>query len=64
MIILAVHCLEMRFFDWDQYIFSKIPMALPWFAVFAVKLVIILAVSWCVAAVKQIIKYLNEWEEE
>ncbi len=59
MVILIVHCLEMRFLDWHNLIFIKIPIELNWFAIFVIKLVLILITAWIITQIKNIIKYIN-----
>lgn len=56
MVILIIHCLEMRFLDWNAVIFINIPMKLNWIVIFVVKLVLILLATWIIVQIKNIIK--------
>ncbi len=58
-VILIIHCFEMRFFNWNNYIFNNIPISLNWVTIFAVKLLLILLVTWAIIQIKNIIRYLN-----
>ena len=46
MMILAVHCFEMRFFRWNDWIFSPFGMHINWIMEFVIRFVFISAVSW------------------
>lgn len=61
-IILSIHCLEMRFYDWNTYIFSKIPFSFNWVGVFLVKTLSILIVTWIIVQVNNLKHYLNNSE--
>lgn len=61
-IILAVHCLEMRFYNWNAYIFSKIPFTFNWIGVFFVKATLILLITWITVQLKGFKHYLDESE--
>lgn len=61
-IILAVHCLEMRFYDWNTYIFSKIPFSFNWIGIFLIKTLLILLVSWIIVQINDMRHYLNNIE--
>ncbi len=56
MIILAVHCLELMYFKWDQYIYSYLPISINWFRSFCMKTVVILLVSYAIVFCKRKIK--------
>lgn len=60
MIILIVHCLEMRFLNWNNFIFNKISITLNWITIFIIKLVLILLTTWTIVQIKNIIRYLNK----
>lgn len=45
MVILSIHCLEMRFIHWNMFLPSAITK--PWFLLCVIKLLIILSVAWC-----------------
>lgn len=61
-IILIIHFLEMRFFNWNNYIFNNIPITLNWITIFIIKLILILLVTWLIVQIKSIINYLNKHE--
>ncbi len=61
-IILAIHCLEMRFYDWNTYIFSKMPFSFNWIGVFLVKTLLILLTSWIIVQTKNLKHYLDSEE--
>lgn len=56
MVILAVHCLEMMYFKWDEYIYQYLPIALNWFRIFWIKIIVILLVSYVVVFCKKQVK--------
>lgn len=58
MVILAVHCLEMMYFDWDRYVFSVLPVADMWWMAAGVKVVGIV-VAWIVVVVRDMVKRKN-----
>ena len=55
MVILAIHNLEARYFDWDKYIFSRIPLTLNWIGMFIIKITLILMVTWVVVEVQRLV---------
>ncbi len=55
MVILIIHCLEMRFLNWNTVIFTNIPIKLNWIAIFIIKLVLILLATWIITWIKNII---------
>lgn len=61
-VILAVHCLEMRFYDWNINIFSKIPFSLNYICIFLIKTIIILAISWIIIKINNFKRYLDDYE--
>ena len=60
MIILIIHCLEMRFFNWNNFIFNQLPTTLNWITIFIIKLALILLTTWVIIQIKNIINYLNK----
>ncbi len=54
MIILAIHCLEMRFFN--------LPFQGAWWKVFVLQLIVILGMTWLFLELKKGIQYLNNIE--
>lgn len=59
MVVLAVHCLEMMYFDWDRYVFSVLPVADMWWMAAGVKVVGIVVVAWIVVVVRDMVKRKN-----
>lgn len=59
MVVLAVHCLEMMYFDWDRYMFSVLPVADMWWMAAGVKVVGIVVVAWIVVVVRDMVKRKN-----
>ena len=59
MVVLAVHCLEMMYFDWDRYVFSVLPVADMWWMAAGVKVVGIVVVAWIVVVVRYMVKRKN-----
>ncbi len=53
MVILAVHCLEMMYFNWEKYIYSHLPISLNWFRIFFIKTVIIVFVSYMIVICRE-----------
>ena len=62
MILLAFHCLEMRFFDWNTLIFAGLPFSLGWLGKCVVKLLLILPAAWLVVQLKELVRFLNTTE--
>lgn len=61
MVILAVHCLEMRFFDFSSsYTISFIPNGYIWAVRFVLRTIVILIVSELYVLIKHYIKQLNQ----
>ena len=58
MIILALHCFEMRFIRWENF-FNTIPLSMSWLGMFIVKLIFILFFSYLIVLVKQQIDLLD-----
>lgn len=52
MIVLAVHCLEMMYFDWDKYVFAILLVENIWWMAAIVKVIVIVAVAWVIVWVK------------
>ncbi len=59
-VILAVHCLELRFLKWDKWIYTPLDISLPWFLEFLVHCLFILAVTYAFVNIKKAIAYLNK----
>lgn len=56
-VILGIHCLEHRFFDWNAYIFDKIPVELHWSVIFMIHAAAIVGSAWIVVKCKNKIKW-------
>ena len=48
MIILAIHCLEMMYFNWNDWVYSKLPFTINWFREFIIKITVILIITFLV----------------
>lgn len=60
MVILALHCLEMRFVHWDSLIINKIPISLNCYGVFVIKLMFILLAASIIVFIKERIDALDQ----
>ena len=60
MIILAVHCLEMRFFKWNEWVYQPMGIQPGWKLSFMIHIIIILLITWLFLYLKKYIKELNE----
>ena len=47
-IILAIHCVEHRFFDWNTYVFDRIPIEMHWLEIFVIHAAAIVGCAWIV----------------
>lgn len=58
LIILIIHCLELRFFDWQTHIYSHLPCIIKgiWYREFLVKSVSIIFVSWLIVKLRNVIQ--------
>lgn len=58
MIVLAIHCLEMRFYDWNTHIYSHLPCAVSgvWYREAIIKSFFIIAASFVVVKIIECIK--------
>ena len=62
MIILIFHCIEMRFFQWDAYIYLALPCSVDgiWYREAIVKASLIIVASYMVVAIKEWLMGLTE----
>jgi len=58
MIILSIHCLDMRFFHWEAEISSYIP-APNYIFIFVIQYILTLSLSWVIVQIRNFIIYLN-----
>lgn len=65
LIILIIHCLESRFFDWEKYIYPHMPCFISgmWYREMIVKVFFILLVSASVAGIKRLCD-MNEYDNK
>ena len=54
-VILGVHCLEMRFFKWDEWVYGSSNIASSWVIVFFLHLLLILIVSYLFTQYRKLI---------
>lgn len=60
LVILAVHCLEMRFFKWNEWVYSPLGIVPAWAGEFAIHLAFILLVTWLFTLVRTGFRKLDE----
>ncbi len=53
-VLLGVHCLEHRFFDWNKYVYGYFPMEVHWIGLFFLHSAVIVAVSFLFVKLKEI----------
>lgn len=61
MVILAVHCLEMRFFKWKEWIYRPLNISPDWFFAFVIHTAFIVIVVLAFNYIKEGLKRLNKW---
>ena len=52
-VILGVHCLEHRFFDWDTYLYQRLPINLHWSVLYFIHAIAIVCSTWVVVECKR-----------
>lgn len=57
MIILGVHCLELMYFNWEQWVYAYLPFTLNWFRIFVIKGSVILLVTGVVVLLQNSIVF-------
>lgn len=45
MVILGIHCMEMMYFRWNDWVFSYLPWEINWISVFIIKSIFIIALT-------------------
>lgn len=63
MIILGIHCLELMYFNWDNYIFAYLPFTMNWFRIFVIKSIVILFLTGVIVVIKNWIRVLTSKEK-
>lgn len=58
-IILAVHCLEMRFFQWQEWIYEPLHISPGWKTDCIIHITMILLITWSYTVIQNIIKQRN-----
>lgn len=59
-VILGIHCLEHRFFDWNAYVYDNIPMDLHWSVLYFIHAVTIVCSAWVVVECKRRVRILTK----
>ena len=59
MIILGVHCLELMYFNWEQWVYAYLPFTLNWFRIFVIKGSVILLVTGVVVLLRNSIVFVK-----
>lgn len=54
MIILGIHCLELMYFNWNEWIFKYLPFTINWFREFVIKSIFILLLTGIIVAIKSV----------
>ena len=52
-VILGIHCLEHRFFDWNAYLYQRLPVDLHWSVIYGIHVVAIVCSAWVVVECKR-----------
>ena len=64
MIILGIHCLELMYFNWYEWIFQYLPFTINWFREFVIKSIFILLLTGVIAAIKSIVSGIGDKRKE
>ena len=59
-VILGIHCLEHRFFDWNAWVYNRLPMNLHWGVLFFIHVAAIVGSAWVVVECKRRVRLLVE----
>lgn len=59
-VILGIHCLEHRFFDWNVYLYSYLPENVHWSVIFVIHAAAIVCSAWIVVECKRRVGHLIE----
>ena len=52
-VILGIHCLEHRFFDWNAYLYQRLPIDLHWGVMYVIHVAAIVCSAWIVVECKR-----------
>ena len=52
-VILGIHCLEHRFFDWNAWVYNRLPVGLHWGVLFFIHVAAIVGSAWVVVECKK-----------
>lgn len=55
MIILGIHCLELMYFRWEEWVYVYLPFTMNWFRIFVVKSVFILVLTYLIVNLKNVL---------
>lgn len=55
MIILGIHCLELMYFRWEEWVYAYLPFTMNWFRIFVVKSVFILVLTFLIVNLKNVL---------
>lgn len=56
MLILAIHCLELMYFNWDEKVYAYLPFTVNWFRIFIIKSIVILLITALINFFRKILK--------
>lgn len=56
MLILITHCFELMYFNWNEWIYARLPFTINWFRVFVIKSIVILIIVGMIAVGRKGIK--------
>ena len=59
-VILGIHCLEHRFFDWNRFVYDWIAVELHWFVLYFIHAIAIVCSAWIVVECKRRVGILIE----
>lgn len=52
MLILGIHCLELLYMNWNEWVFEYLPFTMNWFRIFVIKSIIIILTAVIVSIIK------------
>lgn len=55
MIILGIHCLELMYFNWNEWIFKYLPFTMNWFREFVIKSILILFLTGMMDIIRRLL---------
>ncbi len=59
MILLGVHCLEIRFFKWNEWIYTPLHLSLSWITTFILHAFVIILISYALIKIMYLLSLLN-----